>query len=158
MVTEPHILEEVDLRKLSIQQMNAIDMLVTGSSDKEVAEKVGVDRSTVTRWRNYHPAFIAELNAQREAVWGAAKEKLRSLMPDAVDVVSEAIRDRENPDRVKVALELIRSVKMNESVTIMPHTTEADKLIEGWTRERYPTFGLDGASISDRRGGDGDPG
>ena len=117
--------------------MNAIDLLVTGSSDKEVADKVGVDRSTVTRWRNYHPAFIAELNVQREALWGTAKEKLRSLMPEAVDVVAEAIRDNENPNRVKVAIELLRSVKMSETVSNIPRTIEADAVLESWTRDHH---------------------
>ena len=103
MATEAHILEQIDLRRLSIQQLNAIDLLVTGSSDA-VAEKVGVDRSTVTRWRLYHPAFVAELNTQREALWGVAKEKLSSLIPEAVDAVAEAMRDRSNPNRVRYAL------------------------------------------------------
>ncbi len=137
MTTETHGLEPVDLRRLNIQQLNAIDLLVTGSSDKEVSEKVGVDRSTVTRWRNYHPAFIAELNAQREAVWGMAKEKLRSLMPEVVDVVAEAIRDKENPDRVKLALELLKAVKMSESVSNIPRTTEADAVLESWTKDHH---------------------
>jgi hypothetical protein len=58
MATETHFLEPVDFRRLNVQQLNAIDLLVTGCSDWEVAEKMGVDRNTVTRWRNYHPAFF----------------------------------------------------------------------------------------------------
>lgn len=110
MATNPHNLEIVDLRKLTIQQQNAIDILVTGCSDKDTADKVGVTRSTVTRWRLYHPAFQAELNAQRAAVWGTAKEKLRSLIPEAVDILAQALRDPNNEDRAKLALDLIKAV------------------------------------------------
>lgn len=110
MATNPHNLEIVDLRKLTIQQQNAIDILVTGCSDKDTADKVGVTRSTITRWRLYHPAFQAELNAQRAAVWGTAKEKLRSLIPEAVDILAQALRDPNNEDRAKLALDLIKAV------------------------------------------------
>ena len=109
MATETHILTPLNLHKLSVQQLNAIDLIVTGYSDREVAEKVGVNRSTVTRWRNYHPAFIAELNIQREALWGSAKVRIRSLLPEAVDPVAEAIIDKGDSNRVRYALELIRS-------------------------------------------------
>lgn len=110
MATNPHNLEIVDLRKLTIQQQNAIDILVTGCSDKDTADKVGVNRSTITRWRLYHPAFQAELNAQRAAVWGTAKEKLRSLIPEAVDILAQALHDPDNEDRAKLALDLIKAV------------------------------------------------
>lgn len=43
-------------RKLSVKQENAIDMLVTGGTDSEVAAAVGVHRVTVTRWRLYDPS------------------------------------------------------------------------------------------------------
>ncbi|GFN22439.1 helix-turn-helix domain-containing protein [Thermanaeromonas sp. C210] len=42
---------------LSIEQLNAIDLLVLGKTDKEVAEAVGVHRCTVTSWRLYNPYF-----------------------------------------------------------------------------------------------------
>lgn len=45
MATETHAIEIVDLRKLTIQQRNAVDKLVTGCSNRESAEAVGVDRS-----------------------------------------------------------------------------------------------------------------
>ncbi len=38
-------------QSLSIEQQNAIDMLVLGKSDREVAEAVGVSRQTVCGWR-----------------------------------------------------------------------------------------------------------
>ena len=64
---------------LSIEQHNAIDLLIYGKPDREVAEMVGVSRETVTRWRNENPYFIAGLNQKREELWRAAHDKLRSL-------------------------------------------------------------------------------
>ena len=48
--------------RLSVEQLNAIDVLVQGRTDKETAETVGVARETVTRWRNDNPHFAAQLN------------------------------------------------------------------------------------------------
>lgn len=130
MITEEHVLELFDLRHLTIQQQNVIDMLVTGCSDREAAEKVGINRSTVTRWRLYHPAFQAELNTQRAAVWGVAKEKLRALIPEAVDVVAEAIKDSTNPDRAKLALDLLRSVKVPDGLNMIDGRTDSGAILE----------------------------
>ena len=44
-------------RQLSVKQENAIDMLVTEATDSEVAQVVGVNRVTVTRWRLYDAQF-----------------------------------------------------------------------------------------------------
>ena len=50
------------IRQLSQEQMNAIEHLLQGKSDRAVSEAVGVSRQTVWEWRNRDPLFIAELN------------------------------------------------------------------------------------------------
>ena len=50
---------------LTVAQENAVDALAAGKKDAEVAALVGVNRVTVTRWRLYHPHFIAALNERR---------------------------------------------------------------------------------------------
>ena len=128
--TESHILDlDVDLMHLSVQQLNAIDLLIMGCSDRETADKVGVTRSTVTRWRLYHPAFRAELNAQRAAVWGQAREKLRALIPEAVGVLADAIRDPTNPDRAKLALGLLNSVKVSDGLSSIDSQTDPTAML-----------------------------
>lgn len=89
---------------LTIEQLNAIDLLVTGKSDQEVADKVGVNRVTVTSWRLYDPYFQAELNRRRKEIWGASVDRMRALLPKAFDVLEQAI----NNGDVKAALELIK--------------------------------------------------
>jgi FixJ family two-component response regulator len=39
---------------LSVEQQNAIDLLVTGKLDIEVATTVGLTRQTICVWRNHH--------------------------------------------------------------------------------------------------------
>lgn len=76
---------------LTIQQQNAIDLLVTGKTDQAVADAVGVSRPTVTSWRLYDPHFEAELNRRRKEVWGASADRIRALLPKAFDTLEKAI-------------------------------------------------------------------
>jgi hypothetical protein len=72
-------------RPLTITQENAIEWLILGKSDREVADAIGVNRMTVQSWRTSHAVFMAELNRRRQALWTDAHEKLRSLVSSAID-------------------------------------------------------------------------
>ena len=76
---------------LTIEQLNAIDLLVTGKTDQAVADAVGVARPTVTCWRLNDPYFEAELNRRRKEVWGASADRIRALLPKAFDTLEKAI-------------------------------------------------------------------
>jgi len=76
---------------LTIEQLNAIDLLVTGKTDQAVADAVGVARPTVTKWRLDDPHFEAALNRRRKEVWGASADRIRALLPKAFDVLEKAI-------------------------------------------------------------------
>ena len=100
------------MAELSVAQENAIDLLVAGKSDREVAEAVNVNRSTVNQWRNHDPLFVAELNARRKGIWGSQCERLRNLVAKAVDVLEEDL-DSENPKlRQSAAIHILKSVKL----------------------------------------------
>jgi hypothetical protein len=92
---------------LSVKQSNAIDLLIVGKTDREVAESVGVTRQTVCGWRHYSPAFQSELNRRRKAAWGSAADRLRSMLPTALDVVGEALADGTEPNRLRAALKML---------------------------------------------------
>jgi hypothetical protein len=72
-------------KPLSIEQQNAIDLLILGKSDQEVANTIGRDRSTIWEWRTAHPVFCATLERRRGEVWRQPQERLRSLMSKAVE-------------------------------------------------------------------------
>ena len=90
---------------LSLAQLNAIDLLVTGQSDREVAAAVGVTRQTVCGWRLYHPYFQAELNRRRDAVWGVAGAKFQNLLARAIDRLDGEL---EGEHGWRVALEIVK--------------------------------------------------
>jgi len=61
-------------KPLTLQQLSAIDYIVTGRSDAEVARLLTLHRVTLTRWRLYNHVFQAELNRRRQEIWGAAAD------------------------------------------------------------------------------------
>jgi hypothetical protein len=95
-------------RPLSIEQQNAIDLLILGKSDTEVAEAVGVNRSTIWEWRTVHPIFMATLERRRAEVWRQPQERLRSLLSKAVENLGQAVASGD----LKASIELLKAVGM----------------------------------------------
>jgi len=100
-------------RHLSEQQLKAIDLILAGYTDKQVAEQVGVTRQTVNEWKNKNPYFMAELNSRRKAIRDAAFDKLLNLSYKAIDVIEKEIES----GNWKLAMEIIKIVGLN-SITI----------------------------------------
>jgi hypothetical protein len=129
----------VVLTTLSVEQQNAIDLLVTGQTDTEVATTVGVTRQTISIWRNHHPGFQAALHARRQAIWGAAVDRLRELLPKAVERLEAEL---DGPDGWKIALRLIEATGL-----VRPQgahlgaygvgATEPEGIIDGIARARH---------------------
>lgn len=76
---------------LTGKQLRAVDLLAAGSSDRETAEAVAIDRVTVWRWQRHDAFFQAALNARRAEVWESARDGLRSLLPRAIGVLGKAM-------------------------------------------------------------------
>jgi hypothetical protein len=93
-------------RPLTVVQENAIDALLLGQTDGDVAATVGVNRSTVWEWRTQHPLFMATLEQRRADLWRAPQEKLRSLAMKAIENLATAI-DNGN---LRASLELLKCI------------------------------------------------
>ena len=74
---------------LTVIQDKAIQLLMMGRSDQAVADELGIARQTVNNWKHNDAAFAARFNAERQALWSTHREKLRSLVAQAVDVLAE---------------------------------------------------------------------
>jgi hypothetical protein len=93
-----------EVQELNGKQARAVDLLAGESSDREVADAVSCDPSTVWRWRTRDPAFRAARNARRHEVWENSLDRVRSLLPRALDVVEHALDD----DDRQAALNLLK--------------------------------------------------
>jgi len=91
--------------ELSINQLNAVAVLITGATDAEAATAANVTRQTISHWRHHDPVFQAELNQARAAIWSASTDQLRSLVPRALTILAAALAERPDP---KLAMDLLR--------------------------------------------------
>ncbi len=129
-------------QELSIAQLNAVDLLVTGTTDQETAEAVGVTRQTVCGWRNTNPYFRAELNRRRQDLWGVSVDQLRALVPRAVEVLGKELAL--GPGSARVALAILRVAGLDHAKapaqldTFLNGPTDPDAIIDAEVRRRRP--------------------
>ncbi len=120
------------IRQLSQEQMNAIDCLLKGQSDRAVAEAVGVSRQMVWDWRNNDPLFIAELNRQRVELWREARERLKSLANCALDVVEQQLNSGDPKAALAAAKYVLQGTKLlGDTDLLIKGPTTAEEIILG---------------------------
>jgi hypothetical protein len=143
-------------RQLSIEQLNAIDHLLQGKSDRAVAEAVDVSRQTVWEWRNHDPLFIAELNRQRYELWSEARERMKSLANRALDVVELQLGSGDPKAALAAARYVLQGTQLlgDTDLPIKGPTTpeglilerlrgEAHRELASKVKKRNPMFDLD---------------
>jgi hypothetical protein len=82
---------------LTVRQRLAIEHIVSGKTDIETADIIGVTGPTISRWRNNNPTWAAaEIQAEDEAV-ARTRRRLRSLTARAVDAIA-AVMDGKRTD------------------------------------------------------------
>ena len=100
-----------DQDNLTVMQEKAIRLLMAGLNDGAVADKLGLARQTVNNWRHNEAAFAARFNAERQALWSTHREKLRSLVAQAVDVLAEDMVAKLEPKlRQSAAIHVLKAV------------------------------------------------
>jgi transposase-like protein len=88
--------------QLDTRQMHAIELYARGSTDSEVATELGVERSTVWRWRTQDRNFRSTLRRVHAEVSGAGAARLEGLVEKALDVIASTLAD----ERVSPAVRL----------------------------------------------------
>lgn len=84
---------------LTPQQTAAVDLLAVGNTVTQVADVVGVAQQTVSEGRNRNAAFQAALNSRRLERWAGLQDRLRALLPTAVDVLERSLDEDGKPSR-----------------------------------------------------------
>lgn len=90
----------------------AIDLLATGATVTATAKAIGTSRQTVSDWLNNNPVFKAELNQRRAELWGQTCDRLRALLPLALDRIELALQG-DGVEALNAALALIKMAKID---------------------------------------------
>ena len=124
--TNPNkIIANPSYKPLSIEQENAIDLLILAKTDQEVANAVGLTRPTIVGWRA-NPVFMATLNARRQALWQAAHEQLRAALGQAVANITGAVAE----GNLKASIELLRILSSHGTVGAPQGQTDPDAMVQ----------------------------
>jgi transposase-like protein len=134
--------EETDLPdSLNDKQERALQMIILGDQDIEIAAALGINRKTIYRWRKYDVQFMRALDERQAIMREMAQNGLLELTEGALEAVRAALKDKDNRVRLQAArlvLDLLNVKKQEEKKgsLVLELLTEA---IEGIK----PELGLD---------------
>ena len=118
---------------LNEKQQQAIQLLLVGQTDQQVADAVGVTRQTVNQWKNQDPVFVARMNREKEELWQSYRQKLRSVVGQAIDVLVGDSLDVENRNlRKTAAVHLLKSVGLYGKDLKPSGPTESQEVERKW--------------------------
>ena len=112
---------------LAPEQVLCIAALVEGVSDEQAAERAGVARSTLSRWKG-EPAFVARLNSEIQASWDAHRARLAALQGKALSVVEGALDSDDMTLSLKAAVQVLKLASERPKGA----TSETAIMLEGW--------------------------
>jgi transposase-like protein len=75
--------------ELSQKQMIAIDLVVSGMPDGEVAKKLGLARQTINKWRNHDLDFKYILACRRLQIMESFRDKLTGMAERAIEILAK---------------------------------------------------------------------
>ena len=94
---------------LTEEQATAVDLLATGRTIGETAEALKVPRQTVHEWCRSHPGVQAELNTRRQELWTGTTDRLRALLPKALEVLAEELKGE---NRLHAAVHVLKACRL----------------------------------------------
>lgn len=85
-------------------QRVALELLLMGCSDQEIAQAIGVRREAIWRWKHHDAAFRTELGARRATMADAAAKRLEGMLDQAVSVVRGALSGKRADPKLAMSL------------------------------------------------------
>ena len=85
------------------KQEKALAMILQGEKDMVIAERLGIHRTTIYRWRKNDADFREALDERQTLMQEAARNGLMQLTDAALEAVKEALKDKDNRVRLQAA-------------------------------------------------------
>ena len=101
--------------KLKENQIIATQKVAMGLTNRQIAKELNVAEETICRWKQT-PEFQAEINAILLECRDNAKQRLRNLLTNSLDLLEEEMNNPESRHRVNIALKMLQLVRINELV------------------------------------------
>ena len=134
---------------LTVMQEKSIRLLMTGLTDQAVADELGLARQTVCNWRRHDAAFAARFNDERQALWSTHREKLRSLVARAVEVLAEDMDTKLEPKlRQNAAIHVLKAVGLYGQDMKPSGAVDSAQVEKGWQADDDLMKMFEGAGVS----------
>lgn len=99
---------DLDDDVLDERKERAIFLLLEGKTMNEAASELGVNRSTVYRWKKNDALFKKELNRLKRSAWEAGESKLISARTAAIDAAIELLEHEDARIKLKAIDTILR--------------------------------------------------
>jgi len=93
---------------LSDKQENAIELILQGMNDTQVAERVGTTRQMVNKWRNHNCLFQQTLTQRRQILHQIHSQQLQDLVDESIRVLQKTLRSKNSQLRFRAALYVLK--------------------------------------------------
>ena len=93
---------------LNAKQEAAIDLMMAGMTDVEVASELGIARQSVSRWRTGNSTFIEALEMRRALMRERHMYEMSELVERAIDVVRKNLAQGDEKTQLKVAMVVLK--------------------------------------------------
>jgi DNA-binding transcriptional MerR regulator len=127
-------------------QEQVIELLLAGQSVSEIATALQCAPDEIQHWRDEHPVFQARLNQAKRRLWDDAQDRLRAMIPRAIEVLEQAM----SQGSVKAAVEVLKIVQLHGRVPT-PTGAEDPHLVLWQQAERWATVELQRDGPQDER-------
>lgn len=117
--------------KTELKKREAISLMLTGKSDTEVAEAIGVSRQTIWKWKR-NEDFNHDIVEAGELILAEHTSAVAKLVDEAVVTMSELLKSDDESMKFRVAMTVLNSAKnWGELRPVAPgHSRAEDEISE----------------------------
>ena len=94
---------------LSDKKERALELVMSGMTDGEIAKQVGVSRQWVNTWRNQDAEFMYELEVRRQALREKHMDSLSQLVEKSINVLRDALEEGDPQTKLKAAMYVLKA-------------------------------------------------
>jgi len=105
-------------KPLSPTQIQALDLMLQGVTITEIAQQLGIGRSTIHEWCCKNSLFISAFHAARQRHQADVLDRVHALAAPSLNLLNELLQDPNVSDsvRLRAALAVLKSVEINGPV------------------------------------------
>jgi predicted transcriptional regulator len=112
------------------KQEKALELVLRGLNDVEVAKKIGVTRQTVSNWRHYNTVFIETLSDERKLLREKHQDRINGLVEKAIDVMTNALDDEDPKIRLQAVKLVLSTAALKDSMKEKNEPSEKNALLK----------------------------